>query len=69
MTFSVTVSQADKEYRIYPDNVNPLGAPFDGEDGYFFFQVEATPEAVYGIRYRFDWNYHRFRLICFCVDP
>ena len=42
MTFSVTVSQADKEYRIYPENVNPLGAPFDGEDGYFFFQVEAT---------------------------
>lgn len=34
------------DYRIYPDNVDALGAPFDGEDEYFFFKVEATPEAI-----------------------
>ncbi|GEM_PF-5258935 len=34
------------DYRIYPDNVDALGARFDGEDEYFFFEVEATPEAI-----------------------
>ncbi len=34
------------DYRIYPDNVDALGAPFDGEDEYFFLEVPSTPEAI-----------------------
>lgn len=34
------------DLRHYPDNIDALGAPFDGEDEYFFFEVASTPEAI-----------------------
>lgn len=34
------------DYRYYPSNVNNLGAPFDGEDEYFFLEIEATPGMI-----------------------